>query len=357
MGNIRLKRIIENMKKHNINQLIITSSSSIYYLLGLWIEPGERLMALYINTNGTVKFIANELFAVKDTIGVDLHVYKDGEDAVQVIANLAENTVFGVDKTWPSHFLISLMDKKPNLKFINSSFIVDEVRMIKDNNEIELLKEASKVNDKVMSDLINIIPEKHTEKELADMLLNIYKKHGTSEFSFYPVIAYGENAAQPHHDSDNTMIKKGDSVILDIGGKTNGYCSDMTRTIFFGEPDEECKKIYNTVLQSNLTGINAVKPGVRLCDIDKASRDVIEKAGYGKYFTHRTGHNIGVEDHEYPDVGSNEEMTAKPGMVFSIEPGIYYPGKCGVRIEDLVLVTEDGCEVLNSYPKELTILK
>ncbi|WP_392485979.1 M24 family metallopeptidase [Haloimpatiens sp. FM7315] len=358
MNNKRVENIIKNMNNKGIKQLIITSPSSIYYILGVWIEPGERLMALYINSNGTIKFFANELFALDSNLGVDLVLHKDGDDSIEPIASICEdNTVFGVDKTWPSHFLITLMEKKPNLKFVNASPVIDEVRMIKDENEIGLLKEASIVNDKVMKDLINSLSKEKSEKTVADNMMSLYKKYGTEEFSFPPIVAYGANAASPHHDCDSTFLKKGDCIILDIGGKTKGYCSDMTRTVFYGEPSLESRKVYNTVLESNLAGIKAIKPGVKLCDIDKASRDVIDNAGYGKYYTHRTGHNIGIEDHEYPSVGSTDEEIAKPGMVFSIEPGIYIPGKVGVRIEDLVLVTETGCKVLNAYPKELKIIE
>lgn len=354
----RITKVMENMKNKNIDQLIVTSPTSIYYLLDLSIEPGERLMALYINNEGTIKFFANELFALDSNIGVDLILHKDGEDPIEQIASTCkDNCTFGIDKTWPSHFLISLMNKKPNLKFVNSSIVIDEVRMIKDSKELDLLREASIINDKVMDELISSIDPEKTEKDLGESLKDLYRKYDTYDFSFYPITAYGANAASPHHDSDDTKLKSGDCIILDIGGRTNGYCSDMTRTVFYGEPNEECKKIYNAVLESNLAGIAAVKPGVKLCDIDKASRDVIEKAGYGKYFNHRTGHNIGIEDHEYPSVGSTNDEIAKPGMVFSIEPGIYIPGKYGVRIEDLVIVTEDGCEVLNKYPKELKVIK
>lgn len=357
MNKNRIEKVIQNMKNKNIDQLIVTSPTSIYYLLDLTIEPGERLMALYINKEGTIKFFANELFALDSNIGVELVLHKDGEDPVNQIASICkDNCIFGIDKTWPAHFLISLMNKKPNLKFINSSIVIDEVRMIKDSKELDLLREASLINDKVIEELINSIHPEKTEKDLAESISALYRKHSTYEFSFYPIAAYGPNAASPHHDSDGTKLKSGDCIILDIGGRTNDYCSDMTRTVFYGEPDKESKKIYSTVLESNLAGISAVKPGVKLCDIDKASRDVIEKAGYGKYFNHRTGHNIGIEDHEYPSVGPTDEEIAKPGMVFSIEPGIYVPGKCGVRIEDLVIVTEDGCEVLNKYPKELKIV-
>ena len=145
-------------------------------------------------------------------------------------------------------------------------------------------------------------------------------------------------------------------MLIDVGGVYDGYCSDMTRTFFTAPPTEEQETVYNLVRKANETAEALVRPGVKLCDIDRAAREVIEKAGYGEYFYHRLGHFIGLEDHEYGDVSSAFDRPVEEGMCFSIEPGIYLEGKFGVRIEDLVIVTKDGCEVLNHYPKELTVL-
>lgn len=359
MNQNRVNKIIQNMNDNNLKQILVTSTASIFYLTGKWIEPGERMLALYINSNGNTKFFVNALFPIEEDLGVDMEVYSDSEDPIErLLPFIDENEVLGIDKQWPSHFLISLMNKNSNLKFKDGSSVVDEARMVKDNEEIELMIEASKVNDKAMEELIrDVIPKNITENKACKLLGDIYEKYETHEFSFYPLIAYGKNAAEPHHSSDDSKLEIGDSIILDIGGKTNFYCSDMTRTVFFGKPKEEYIKIYNTVLEANLKAIEAVKPGVRFCDVDKVARDVITKAGYGEYFTHRTGHNAGIDVHEFPDVGANNEMLIKEGMIFSIEPGIYIQGKVGVRIEDLVLVTKDGCKVLNSYPKELQIIE
>jgi Xaa-Pro dipeptidase len=229
--------------------------------------------------------------------------------------------------------------------------------MIKDEEEISLMREASKVNDKVMKEVIKVINENNDEKAICKLLADLYEKEGTHSFSFHPLIAYGANAAEPHHDSDSTKLKSGDSVIIDIGGLTNRYCSDMTRTVFYKTISEEQRNIYELVLKANLKAIEAVKPGVKFSEVDKAARAVIEAGGYGQYFTHRTGHNIGIEVHEFPDVSAaNDNMVLQKGMIFSIEPGIYLPGNSGVRIEDLVVVTEHGCEVLNSHSKDLMVI-
>lgn len=352
----RLNKVIENMIRNNLEQMIISNPASIFYLTGHWIEAGERMLVLYINAKGQCKLIINELFPLEEYTSLEKLVYNDREDAVKILADLVEDKILGVDKVWPSHFLIRLMELKKGISFVNGSPIMDEVRMIKDEEEIRLMKEASAINDKVMAEAIEFVKQGYDERKVCKLLADVYEKYETYSFSFYPLIAYGANAAEPHHSSDSTAIQEGDSVILDIGGLTKGYCSDMTRTVFYKKVSQEAELVYNLVLEANRKGIEAVKPGVRLCEIDKAAREVIEKAGYGKYFTHRTGHNIGVEVHEFPDVSSVSELEARPGMIFSVEPGIYLPGKLGVRIEDLVLVTETGCEVLNTYPKSLQII-
>ena len=169
-------------------------------------------------------------------------------------------------------------------------------------------------------------------------------------------MGFGGNAANGHHGPDKTPLKEGDCVLFDVGCKKDGFCSDMTRTFFYGEPDEESRRVYETVLKAQLAAEAVIRPGILLSEVDRTARQVIEEAGYGEYFTHRLGHFIGYDVHEAGDVSPASDIVAAPGMTFSIEPGIYLPGKVGVRIEDLVLVTEDGVKVLNHYPKELQVI-
>lgn len=355
MNTIRLQKIRENMKRFDLTQLIITCPDSIFYLVGEWIHPGERMLALYVDLEKQPKLILNALFPIERDLGVEIISYDDTENPVAYLSKLIDtNAVMGIDKEWPSRFLITLMEENEGLKVRNSSIAVDQARMIKTPEEVDLMRKASAINDKAMGELVEIIKEaKYSEVEMGHLLGDIYKKYDTNSFSFEPLICYGPNAAEPHHGSDGTMLAKDQSIIIDIGGITDNYASDMTRSFFYGEPNEEYMKIYNLVKEANLAGIAAVKPGVKFSDIDKAARSVIEAGGYGPYFTHRTGHNIGINVHEYPDVSGVNDMLVEEGMVFSIEPGIYLSGKYGVRLEDLVVVTKDGCEVLNKYPKEL----
>lgn len=354
----RVNKVLKMMEEQKINQMIISDTSAIFYLTGKWIHPGERLLVLYLNIKGNHKLIINELFPVTEDLGIEKVWINDVQDGVKVLHELMDNNVVtGIDKNWPSRFLLRLMELDNKSRYVNGSVIIDRIRMCKDDEEIKLMKESSRVTDMAVEKMIDIVKERYTEKKMAQILKEVYDENGASAFSFDPIIAYGANGADPHHETDESLVKEGDSIIIDIGCIKNSYCSDTTRTVFYKSVSDKAREVYETVKEANLKAIALVKPGVKFCDIDKAARDYIESKGYGKYFTHRTGHSIGIEDHDFGDVSSVNEYRIEKGIIFSIEPGIYLPGEFGVRIEDLVLVTEDGCEVLNKTSKDLKIIK
>ena len=359
MDREKLKRIYNKMEERNLPQMIITDPPAIFYLTGKWIHPGERMLALYISTKGKEKFFVNRLFPIEEDLGVEIQYFDDTEDSVELLSQVVDKeSPLGVDKTWPARFLLRLQELKAASSYVNGSVIVDKVRQIKDKDEQEKLIQSSLLNDAVMAELIPYVVKGHTEKELNAIARELYKKHGASDVSFDPITAYGRGAADPHHETDDTKGKRGDCVLLDIGGVLDNYISDMTRTVFLGEVSERHKEIYQIVRDANLRGIAMAKPGNRMCDVDLACRNYIEEKGFGKYFTHRTGHSAGIEDHEVGDVSSVNEEVIEVGQCFSVEPGIYIPEEnIGVRVEDLVLITEDGCMVLNHYPKDLLIVK
>ena len=354
----RVTKILSQMEESKIPQLIITSAESIFYLTGKMIHSGERLVALYFDVNGNHKFLVNKLFPINEDLGVEIVWYDDIENPIDRLEKIVkQGEVLGVDKDLPSHFLIDLMGRNVIKAFVNSSPIIDRLRMIKDEEEIKIMKEASKINDAVMLKLWSNLKEGYSEKYYANLLSEIYEEEGASGFSFSPIIATSPNGADPHHGTGKDKIKVGDSVVLDIGGRYKNYCSDMTRTVFIGkEPSKEHAHVYNIVKSANEKAISIIKEGVKFSDIDKAARNLITEAGYGEYFTHRTGHSIGIEVHDFGNVSSVNDEEVKAGMIFSVEPGIYLKDNIGVRIEDLVLVTKDGCEVLNTVTKEITVL-
>ena len=354
----KLTRVLKSMEEHEIPQMIISDPVAIFYLTGKWIFPGERLLALYLNVNGNHKMMINKLFPQESDLGVDIIYYDDIEDGVEILSKYVEkDKTMGIDKTWPSKFLIRLQELGGGSKFVNGSPIIDYIRMVKDEKEQDLMRKSSKINDIAMDKIIPWVAKGLTEKELNAKMREIYKELGCEVVSFDPITAYGHGAADPHHVTDDSKGKRGDCVILDIGGFKDNYASDMTRTVFIGEVSDRAREVYNVVLEANLRGIAAAKPGNRMCDVDLAARNYIEEKGFGEYFTHRTGHSIGLEDHEFGDVSSVNTDIIKVGQCFSVEPGIYLPDEnIGVRIEDLVLITEDGCEVLNDYTKELIVV-
>ena len=357
MNKERIDGVIANMKEAGLDYLLISEPSSIDYLIDYINNPGERMYVLMLGTKGDHKLFFNKLFFVDKDLGIDIVWHSDVDDATQTIVdNLKDAKKIGVDKHWSANFLLDLMEKLPDVKFINGSKCVDYKRMVKDDHEQQLMIEASRINDQAIHEVIHQVSLGLSELEVAAKLGDIYSKFGGEGNSFDAIIAYGANGANPHHENDASCLKPGDSIIIDMGCKYQGYCSDMTRTVFYKEVSQEAKEVYELVKAANEAAEAMIKPGVRLCDIDKTARDLITKAGYGKEFNHRLGHFIGKDVHEYGDVSVNFDLEVQEGMVFSIEPGVYLPGKFGVRIEDLVLVTKDGCKVLNSYTKDLIVI-
>ena len=358
MDKTKLNAILSAMDAEGIPQMIVSDPAVIFYLTGTWIHPGERLLALYLNRNGNHRLLVNDLFRQTKDLGVEICYYNDTQDAVELLsrfANAAEPVA--IDKNWPARFLLRLQELGCGSRYVNSSAMVDGVRQIKTPAEQEKMRAASRLNDAVMEKLVAVLSEDHTEQELKDILPKLYTDAGCEGFSFEPITAFAGNAADPHHIPDASRGKYGDGVVLDIGGLKDDYCSDMTRTVFLGTVSQRQREIYNVVLEANLRAIAAAKPGNRMCDVDNAARSYIEEKGFGRYFTHRTGHSIGLEVHEAGDVSAVNQALIRPGQCFSVEPGIYIPEEnIGVRIEDLVLITQDGCEVLNHYPKELQVI-
>lgn len=355
MKTARLARVIANMERLGLKQLLISDPASIYYLTEISIEPDERLLALLVKSDGSATLFNNYLFPQQDQAGLTIAYYSDGEDAVGLVAQAVAEGPLGVDKNWRARFLLELMAKRTDAKPRLGSAAVDEARMYKDEEELALMRAASRVNDATIGAAIAALGPGISESQMIGIVGNLHVKHG-ADAALPQLVCYGVGASEPHHESGPATLQAGDNVILDIFAPVKRYWCDMTRTVFYQTASDEQKKVYETVLAANLAGIAAVAPGVPLKDIDAAARKVIADAGYGEYFTHRLGHGIGLNVHEPPDCSAASQGVAQPGMCFSIEPGIYLPGKWGVRIEDLVAVTADGVEVLNSYPKELQVI-
>ena len=353
MYKLRQEKVFEYMKDKQIRQLLIYDPLCIFYLTGKYIEPDERFICLLFKSN-VAYFFVNRLFEVKDET-LNLIEFTDYDNPISLIGTYLEKHPLYVDKLFPAGFLVPIIHSSP----ITDVFItnmIDELRLVKDEQEVYLMKESSKINDEAMIEIAEYLQVGVTEKEIEQKLLEIYISKGASGFSFDPIVSFGKNTSDTHHIPDCTPLKEGDCIMLDIGCKKEMYCSDMTRMYFYGyNPDSKQKEIFDLVLKAYETGEKMCKPGVRLCDIDKACRTVIEKAGYGNCFKHRTGHMIGLETHDFGEVSQVSELVAKPGMIFSIEPTIMLE-EYTIHFENLVLITENGYEVLNHVSKEMMIL-
>jgi Xaa-Pro dipeptidase len=353
----RLERVRLAMAEASLTQLAVTDPASIFYMTGVRLDPQERLLALLIPAAGDMRLIVNRLFMVPQLDGTVICWYGDTDDPVSLLASYCEkDKPLGVDKNMAARFLLRLMELGAAAGYINGSRCIDGARALKDGTEATFMRKASQINDRTMAELPRYIKAGMTEEDLRQCVLRLYREYGAEGASFDPLIAFGANAADGHHGPDGTKLRAGDCIIIDIGCRASGYCSDMTRTFFLGSAPDKLREIYEIVRHAGDAARALVRPGVRLCDLDGAARRIIEDAGYGAYFTHRLGHFIGIEVHEAGDVSGSNTAVCEEGMVFSIEPGIYLPGVGGVRIEDLVLVTPSCCEVLNTAPRELTVL-
>ena len=351
-----IRKVLANLNEMGLNQMLITDPLAIAYLTDYKNNPMERFMGLLLKTDGSHVFFMNNLFPEP---GFDMTImhHGDGDDVMKdVAACCIKGEKLGVDKDLKARFLLPLMDLGAASGYVNASLAVDMARAIKTDDEQQKMITASAINDAAMAQFVGLIHEGVTEKEVSDKMLAIYKDLGADGFSFTPIVAFGANAANPHHETDDTVIKEGDCIIFDVGCIKDGYCSDMTRTFFYKSVSDHARQVYELVRRANEAAEALISPDVPLCKLDRAARDVIAGAGYGPYFNHRLGHFSGRSEHEYGDVSEKSDLIAAPGMCFSIEPGIYLEGEVGVRIEDLALVTPEGVKLLNTYPKELQII-
>lgn len=344
-----IERLVQKLNANHIESAIISDPNAIAYFTGTRFAPGERMLVLLVKADGSVNLYINKLFLYDGSLPVCW--FSDTDDGVALLGKALSGTV-AVDKNWPARFLLRLQQLKPELNLVVGT-VIDEIKAVKTPEEQQKMIAASQKNDFVMGEVVKLIQVGKSERQLRDEIDAVFAQVSDGN-SFDTIIAYGDHAADPHGIPGDRVLKAGESIVVDMGCILDGYCSDMTRTFFVGENPE--KEIYDLVLKANLAGIAAVRPDIPFKEIDLAARKVIEEAGYGEYFTHRLGHGIGLEVHEPFDVSATDEVIVQEGMCFSIEPGIYLPGRVGIRIEDLVCVTKDGCKVLNSFPKNQEVL-
>ncbi len=362
----RIQALLKSMKKQNIDSMFITSKANVYYITNYYTEPHERLVAVYISNHFDPLLIIpamEEEDAKAAGWRYQIITYHDHENPWEMFYQKLKtnehipNTI-SVEHTNLTLDRYQLMQQLfSNTRIVNGEELLANLRVIKSEKEYNLLKHAAELADFGIKTGIAAIQEGVGELEVIAKIEYELKKQGIQEMSFSTMTLSGTKTASPHGTPSMKKIKSGDIVLFDLGVVYEGYCSDISRTVAFKSITEQQKKIYNTVLEAEQKAIAASKIGVATGKLDQIARNHIADAGFGEYFTHRIGHGLGIETHEYPSMHSNNDLPLQAGMCYTIEPGIYVPGVAGVRIEDMIYMTEQGPEVLTTSPKELMILE
>jgi len=359
----RTRRLQQRLQDGAGDAVVCFPSPNLYYLAGFWEEPMERPLYCIVPADGQPALVAPTLYheqLADETWIEDIRSYDDGEnpnELVEAVATefaIADGTLL-LDPTMWAMFSESLRNTLPAASFRLADAVMDGLRETKDDAELDALRRAAAVADEVVlglrergSDVVGM-----TETELARDIERRLVEAGGDELSFDVIAAAGKNGAKPHYRHGDRDIQTGDPVVLDFGARVDHYPSDQTRTVVFdGEPPAGYDDAHQAVVDAQQAAVDAVEPGVTAETIDAAARDVLENRGYGEAFVHRTGHGVGLDVHEAPYIVQGNDTELEPGMVFSVEPGVYLEGEYGVRIEDLVVVTEDGCERLNDTPRD-----
>ncbi len=351
------KRIANLISKTDDDVFLITDDKNIYYLTGLWDSNGYLLVC----NKGAFLFVDFRYGEVAEK------TVKSAK--VKVFVKLFDelNTVikkYSIKKCFCETDKMTVSEYKKFSEKLNCTLsddrklddIIGDMRIVKDEAEIALLQKAQDITEKALENIRPMISDGVTEKMVATELEHQMKILGAEEASFDLIAITGKKTALPHGVPDDEKIKKGDFFTLDIGAAYKGYHSDMTRTLCIGEPTREMKKVYDIVLKAHKKALDSVQPGIRCSDIDKIARDYIYSQGYEGCFGHATGHGVGLDIHELPTVSTKSDVVLKKGMVITVEPGIYLKDKFGVRIEDTVVVTENGYKSFAAIPKDLTII-
>jgi len=361
----RLSRARTSMNAYGLDALILTPGAAMRYLTG-FSEPGSRFIALIIPDDRPWLLVTptlNASQARENPAGIqDIRVWDDAQGWDPLLMQLSKELmldigIVGLDDDMPARFALRLQEMMPTTLLKLAGTALAPLRAVKDALELAALQHAAEATDALIPVAQAACREGESEMEIALAIQQATARSGFAD-SFAPIVGAGANGATPHHNTGKTKVKTGDVVILDFGAMTDGYHGDITRTVAVGTASDEARRVYEIVYRAYSAGVAAVRPGATAHEVDTAARKVIADAGYGEFFIHRTGHGIGLDDHEVPYMLAGNYTPLQPGHCFSIEPGIYLPGKFGVRLENIVTVTEDGtARVLNqTIPPEIPIL-
>jgi Xaa-Pro aminopeptidase len=358
----RIKNLQANLKEKALDSLLIDSPIDLFYLTGISLSLGR----IVITQKDSHLFVDGRYIeSCKKQSPISVSLSNDNAFLTFLISTVEAAKTLAFDSSFTSFHnyeaLSRLLSKSSckELKLIPFEAPLKNIRNIKEEEEILSLKKAASLGSRGFDFACSLLKEGIREEEIATELEIFWKREGSDKIAFDINVSFGANSSMPHHRAGATALMKGDTVLMDIGVTLNSYNSDMTRVVFFGEPQAEILKIFHIVKQAQETALELCKPGTTIGELDRISRKVIEDAGYGEFYTHSLGHGIGLEVHEYPilkDSALYKECTLTPGMAITIEPGIYLPDKGGIRIEDTIVITENAYENLTQRTKNLVIL-
>jgi Xaa-Pro aminopeptidase len=363
----RLARAQKAAGEHDVDALLLSPGADLRYLTGYGAMPLQRLTCLVLPVAGDPVLVVPLLeqpaavASPAGDLGLAVRAWGETDDPFGLVAGVLgpgsrPRRVAVANRMWAEH-LLRLSAALPGAELTLASEVLQPLRMVKDAEEVAALRRAASAIDRVHARMGEWLLPGRTEAEVGRDIAEAMAVEGHTASTFQ-VVGSGPNGASPHHHLSDRLIETGDVVVVDIGGAmADGYCSDSARTyVAGGQPPDDVLAYYGVVQQAQEAAVRAVRPGVLAEQVDAAARDLIAAAGYGEFFVHRTGHGIGLEEHEEPFIVAGNIEPLAPGMAFSIEPGIYLPGRHGVRIEDIVVCTEDGVERLNGSPRDLVVV-
>lgn len=356
----RIASLRDQMASSGVELTAIAPTDNLRYLLGFSPKGDERACMLLVSANAAAVVMPslNADQTASEAPELELIRWSDDAGPSAALATALDMTEaapanVAVDPEMRADHLLLLQSALPSAVMGNATRVIGPLREAKDAIELEALQLAANVADTAMLAAFLALREGATELEIAEIVAQTFGANGSPiEFG---IVGGGPNGAFPHHHTGPRPLQTGDAVVIDIGGRRDSYVSDITRMAFIGEPTERYREIHSIVEGAVVAGLAASRPGATCADVDAAARGVIEDAGYGKYFVHRTGHGLGLSVHEPPWIMRGHDVELRPGVVHSIEPGIYLPGEFGVRLEEIVHVTDSGCERFSSLPREVHI--
>jgi D-alanyl-D-alanine dipeptidase len=357
----RIRRAGAEAERRAVDAVVIAPSPDLAYLTGYDPIPFERPTLLVLRPGADPRLLVpalEEPLAAASPVGdrLELVVWRDGEDPYDAAARLLDGAarIAVGDRLWSSH-LLGLQRALPDAAYSSAARVLAPLRAVKDADELEAMRRAGRAADETFRRILDVPFQGRSEEAVAGDLADLLVRNGHDRAEF-TIVASGPNAASPHHEPGGRTILHRDAVVMDFGGELAGYFSDTTRTIVAAEPPEAFEEVYEVVRAAQAAAIDVVRPGTPAEEIDRAARAVVDAAGFGERFLHRTGHGIGREVHEPPYMVEGDGTVLEPGMTFSVEPGIYLEGRFGIRIEDIVAVTGDGVERLNRSTRDLQVV-